>query len=81
MFAAKVVNAFGTAGPALSAAAKKIAASPSTPSSAALSALTGSLEKAAAPLSEIGQLKLTAATRADFLKIPSCAAAQKIATS
>ncbi len=79
-FAAKVVKAFGTAGPALSAAAKKIAASPSTPDASAMSSLTESLEKATAPLNDLGSLKLTAATQADFLKIPSCAAVQKAAT-
>lgn len=78
-FAGKVVTAYGSAGPQLTAAAKKIAADPSSLQSAS-GALTTELEKAVAPLQDLGSLKLTAATQAGIEKIPACAAVQKAAT-
>ena len=74
-----MVTAYGTAGPKLTAAARKVAADPSSLQSAS-GTLTTELQRAVAPLQELGSLKLTAATQAGIEKIPACAAVQKAAT-
>ena len=68
--ATKTIAAFETAGPEISAAAKKIEADPST----LLGAVTGlqnSFTKAAEPVSELG--KLSPETVAAIEKLPACA--------
>jgi hypothetical protein len=77
--AGKVITAYSTAGPAVTAATKRIAASPPVAGTSGVTALTDSLRDASAPLEDIGSLTMTQPTRADLLTIPSCAAAAKIA--
>ncbi len=77
--ASKVITGFRAAGPAVTAATKKIATSPPIAGESGVTALTDSLRTASAPLDDIGSMTLTQPTRADFLTIPSCAAAAKIA--
>ncbi len=71
-FATKVVTAFGSAGPAITDEAKKIAADPSTLTSS-MGGLTDSMTKAVAPLEELGSLKLTPATQNAIENLPACA--------
>jgi len=71
-FATKVESAFGTAGPAISEQARKIAADPSTLTSS-VGGMTDSMTQAVAPLEELGSLKLTPATENAIENLPACA--------
>jgi hypothetical protein len=78
-WAGEAITAFGEAGPAITAATRKLADSSPTSGPTGVSNLIESLKKASAPLTDIGSYTLTEPTRADLLKIPTCAAAAKVA--
>lgn len=78
-WAGEAITAFGKAGPAMTAATRKLAGSTPISGPTGVSNLTESLKKASAPLADIGSYTLTEPTRADLLKIPTCAAAAKVA--
>jgi hypothetical protein len=78
-WAGEAITAFGKAGLAITAATKKLADASPTSGPAGVSNLTESLKKASAPLTDIGSYTLTEPTRADLLKIPTCASAAKVA--
>ncbi len=71
-FATKVVTAFAAEGPAITEAAKKIAADPSKLATSA-GGLSDLITKATAPGGDLSSLKLTDATQNAIKKLPACA--------
>jgi hypothetical protein len=78
-FAAQVVKAFGAAGPAITAEAKKLASDPSSLADG-MGGLSGSLTKAVAPLKDLQGLKIAPATQEAILALPACAKLKSLAT-
>ena len=76
-FATKVETAFGTAGPAISAEAKKIATDPASLATS-MTGLSDSLTKAVQPLDDLSSLQLTPQTQAAIEAIPACAKAKSL---
>jgi hypothetical protein len=77
-FASKVVAAFAAEGPAITAAAKKIAADPSSLASSA-GGLSDLMAKAVGPGEDLSALKLTAATQNAIKQLPACAKVMSLA--